>query len=215
MLIEREIQWQNPYMWVDETDLLDEHGRMSVRRGVDALTDTMVNRPTDTRVMARGLRAAVRAARLTRAQAEGLTLAREAMQMGLTPSMHIAAVRGVTARAAQRMLKRIDGRLEAKMFAFGKNFAIEYNAGTQPMISEKDIQRVLAGLRVECAGCGKPGQNVRYCLCRGCVETYGIAGEREERTRRWLDPLIKEARRMARKEAIEILMKATLRHGIE
>lgn len=203
--------WMNPYKWVDEADYWDGD-RLTIRRAVDVLTDTLVERPTDKDVMVRGIRRAVGSGKMTHRQESAVEIARQAAALGQTATTAVAAALGINRHSAWKLLSRADGRAAPpKMETSRKIFAID-----DVRVSERDIQRIMATMRVDCAACGRPGCSTRYALCRSCFDTYGPAGERGERTARWLDPLISMTRATARKEAIERLHRTEWReYGAE
>lgn len=200
-----ETWYLNPLKWVDEFDLFDLDGSLNKQRAIDILKDKHVSRPSDDSVMARGIFNSTYAAGLTRKQQSAVDLAREAMVAGQTATVYVAEQLGINRHSAYKLLQRADARLpQPKMETSGLNFDRISNARSR--ISEQAIQRVIAGMKVECAGCGERPAPARTALCHECIRQYGIEGERPERTVAWLDPMIRLARQEARKRAIDKLM---------
>lgn len=196
--------YDNPLRWVDESDLFDLSGHLTIHTAIDTLKDKLVHRATDDAVMVRGLFRSVKAQGLTRKQQSAVDLAREAMTLDVTPTMYVAEKLGIHRSNAWRLLRNADARLQPKSATFERKFDI-YNKSIAPTITEKDIQRTLQSMKVECAGCGKRLAPARTCLCHPCIVEYGLDGERPAQSE-WLDKMVRITRQDARKRAIERLM---------
>lgn len=194
----------NPLKWVDDDDLFDVTGALTMHRAIDVLKDKLVHRPADEATMTRGLMRSAKAHGLTRKQQSAVDLAREAMVAGQTATLYVAEKLNINRFSAYKLLKRADAKIQPKMETFAPKFDIYSKARVK--IAESDIQRVLAGMKVDCAGCGEKPAPARTCLCYGCLKKYGMDGERPAITAGWLDKMIRITRHDARKRAIDRLM---------
>lgn len=205
--------WLNVLAWIDWTDLTTHK-----RAGYVFFMDLLISRPTEFAVMlALFVRAYERSGgrlEMTASQVEAVTLAYEAVAVGLNPARYVAQRKGTSLRAAYYLLQRADTHI-GKMFNIEQNFH-SVDRAKKYLPTEADIKRRMAGFRHECP-CAPLHEDCKHTirgdqdLCHPCSKRYGVEGERPI----WLQALISDTRKTLREDALSELVSFTVAYDDE
>lgn len=183
-LAKREKWWLNPLRFLDVEDVFRDDGivkstgkLMAIARDVFAEnqgTGTLYDENSisgylpgsvdvQRTVLMDMFRASLRAyaQRGTLAQLEALLLAREAKQLGITPSMHIADRRHQTPQSALRLLKRAE-----------KSIMVQNGMDNDILKVEKKVKIHARMIERQCAVCGKRCEDNLNAMCKSCHYRY-------------------------------------------
>lgn len=202
----------SPYGWLDRhTDFyINKDTKLRpTSRGLASLRDTSVNRSlVEWAIFRRNVFDTCNHHRFTDAQQDAWVLIREAAQLGIHPrrmTRFIAERRHTTIRAAQRLINRLDMKLEnsyeANMFAFEEKPPL-ISEDSYLSLSDDDIKAVIPLIYVECAGHGTPNcagtVTARYGICFYCRQRYGMTVEdRSNAGYDWVNEIIRRTYRAA------------------
>lgn len=205
----------SPFGWLDRSDFyINKDTRLRpTARGLASLRDTSVNRTlTEWAIFRRNVFDTCNHYRLTDTQLEAWALLQEAARQGIHPrkiTRYIADKRHTSLRAAQRLVKRLDIKLEnsneANMFVFeAKPDVISKDSYLK--IADKDIEIAIASIEVLCAGHGTPHcaeyVTAKYGICFSCRQKYGLTVEdRRAGGYEWVNEIMSHTKAEARTQA--------------
>lgn len=208
------MEWQNILAWVDAADFEHEDRLIDAfDRLFDLLIDSIVDRHTEQAVFHNGLKTACKKS-LTPAQKEAKLLEAEAVALGRNPARYVATMRGISTSAAYALLKRADGR----MLNFSSVVGVKGVDNVSRWIPERvDVDRKLRAIRTVCAAGGqhcKGEAPARFTICWECRKEFGAPHDWDEITRRWLLPEVRRLKRLAYREAVNLLYAERREAGI-
>lgn len=214
--------WDTPYGYVppDIVDTLKKFGYTVLQEPMRLHNAIRERRPMEFGLWETLYEEAFKKHRLTWKQAEALHLEREAIDKGITPTTYIASELGIHRTSAYRRLKKAKSKhlqtLEnyEKTATYDDNLATLYDAHVDINIEPTEIDRIVAGIWLECPWCGTPTR-AKYNLCWDCKEKLGSTHEEWERN---LSPenfyflrfKVNDRKREARAEAREIIFREQL-----